>query len=354
MSEINSDEILNQELDELRAKIEQVQLPEELLFKLKKELFSLERSLKLGNYDEKYDKVSRYLDWVTRIPFGQKSEDTLDIQQAKAVFDKHHYGLKEVKDRFLEYLAILNLQKQNFTDQEFSAPILLLVGLVGTGKTTFAYSLAEALNRQILRIPVGGMASAKELRGESRLILEAQPGAVIQGLCTAQTMNPVILLDEIDRSAEEANNDIMGVLVELLDPAQNHAFVDNYINYPVDLSQAIFIATCNNTRRISAAVLDRMERIDMPSYSDEEKIVIAKKYILPEILKEAGLKEKQLKIDEAVWPKLVRPLGFDAGVRTLQRTLKGAVRKAARIIVERGFEEVVIKLDNIKIFLPSY
>ncbi|HNV44945.1 AAA family ATPase [Candidatus Woesebacteria bacterium] len=354
MSELNSDEILNQELDELRAKIKQVQLPEELQSKLEKELVFLERSAKLGNYDEKYDKVSRYLDWVTKIPFGKKSEDTLDIQQAKVVLDEHHYGLKEVKDRFLEYLAILNLQKQNFADQEFSAPVLLLVGLVGTGKTTFAYSLAEALNRQILRIPVGGMASAKELRGESRLILEAQPGAVIQGLCTAQTMNPVILLDEIDRSAEEANNDIMGVLVELLDPAQNHAFVDNYINYPVDLSQAIFIATCNNTRRISAAVLDRMERIDMPSYSDEEKIVIAKKYILPEILKEAGLKENQFKIDEAVWPKLVRPLGFDAGVRTLQRTLKGAVRKAARIIVERGFEEVVIKPDNVKIFLPSY
>lgn len=354
MSEINSDEILNQELDELKAKIEQIPLPEELLFQLKKELFSLERSVKLGNYDEKYDKVSRYLDWVTRIPFAKKTEDTLDIQQAKAVFDKHHYGLKEVKDRFLEYLAILNLQKQNFTDQEFSAPILLLVGLVGTGKTTFAYSLAEALNRKLLRIPIGGMASSKELRGESRLILEAQPGEVIQGLCDVQTINPVILLDEIDRSADEANNDIMGVLVELLDPAQNHAFIDNYINYPVDLSQAIFIATCNNTRRISAAVLDRMERIDMPSYSDEEKIVIAKKYILPVTLKEAGLKETQFKIDEAVWPTLVRPLGFDAGVRTLQRTLKGAVRKAARIIVERGFKEVIIKPDNLKIFLPSY
>jgi ATP-dependent Lon protease len=354
MSQINSEEIFNQELDELRAKVEQAQLPEELLLKLKKELVSLERSVKLGNYDEKYDKVTRYLDWVIQIPFGKKSEDTLDIQAAKAIFDKHHYGLKEVKDRFLEYLAILNLQKQNFTDQEFSAPILLLVGLVGTGKTTFAYSLAEALGRQLLRIPVGGMVSAKELRGESRLILEAQPGLVVQGLCNVKTMNPVILLDEIDRATDEANNDIMGVLVELLDPAQNHVFVDNYVNYPVDLSQAIFIATCNNTRRIATAVIDRMERIDMPSYSDEEKIVIAKKYILPGIMKEAGLKENQFKIDEAIWPILVRPLGFDAGVRTLQRTLKGAVRKAARIIVERGFEEVIINQDNIKIFLPTY
>jgi ATP-dependent Lon protease len=354
MSEINADEYLSQELNELKAKIEQAQIPEELLLQLKKEIVSLERSVKLGNFDEKYDKVSRYLDWVVRIPFGIRTEDTLDIQKAKEVFNKHHYGLQEVKDRFLEYLAVLNLQKQNFTYQDFSAPILLLVGLVGTGKTTFAYSLSEALSRELVRIPLGGMSSAKELRGESRLILEAKPGAIIQGLCDVKTMNPVILLDEIDRAADDANNDIMGVLVELLDPAQNHAFVDNYINYPVNLKNAIFLATCNNTRRVATAVLDRMERIDMPSYSDEEKIVIAKQYILPEILKESGLKENQLVIDESVWARMVRPLGFDAGVRTLRRNLKSAVRKAARIIVERGFDKVEIKPDNIKIFLPSY
>lgn len=354
MSTINPEEILNQELAALKVKIEQAELPEELRLQLKKEMASLERSLQLGSYDEKYEKVSRYLDWCLNLPFGKKTEDTLDIQAAKKIFDQHHYGMVEVKNRFLEYLAVLNLQKQNFSQEEFSAPILLLVGLVGTGKTTFAYSLAEALGRKLIRIPLGGMSSAKELRGQSRLLLEAQPGAIIQGLAKAQSMNPVILLDEIDRSADEATNDIMGVLVELLDPAQNHAFVDHYLNYPVDLSQAIFIATCNNTRRIAAAVLDRMERIDMPSYSDEEKIVIAKQYILPKILKEAGLKAGQFKISDQVWPQLVRPLGFDAGIRTLERTLKGAVRKAARIIVERDFSEVIINQENVKIFLPQY
>jgi len=354
MSTFNPEEILKSELDSLKAKVEQAQLPEELRFQIKKEIVSLERSIQLGNYDEKYEKVSRYIDYCLNIPFGKYSEDTLDIQAAKKVFDKHHYGMTEVKNRFLEYLAVLNLQQQNLTQQEFKAPILLLVGLVGTGKTTFAYSLAEALGREMIRIPLGGMSSAKELRGDSRLLLGAQPGEVIQGLVAAQTMNPVILLDEIDRSSDEANNDIMGVLVELLDPAQNHAFVDSYINYPVDLSQAIFIATCNNTRRIAAAVLDRMERIDMPSYTDEEKIVIAQKYILPKILQESGLKPKQFKIEQDIWPKMVRPLGFDAGIRTLERTLQGAVRKAARIIVERDFEEVIVNQDNIKIFLPSY
>ena len=146
----------------------------------------------------------------------------------------------------------------------------------------------------------------------------------------------------------------MGVLVELLDPAQNNHFVDTYIDYPVNLSQAIFIATANNTTKIATAVMDRMEKITMPSYSDQEKIVIARKYILPKLYEESGIKPEQFVISEDVWPTMVRPLGFDAGIRTLQRTLQGAIRKAARIIVERGFEKVVITKDNAKIFLPRY
>lgn len=347
-------EILNQEIAELRAKIEQAQMPEEMLYQLKKEIVSLERSVELGSYDEKYEKTSRYLDWATRVPFGKYTEDTLDIQKAKEIFDKHHYGMDEVKNRFLEYLAVLNLQKNNIGEEDFSAPILLLVGLVGTGKTTFAYSLAEALGRKIVRIPIGGMGSSKELRGDSRLKLGSEPGKVLRGVVESGVMNPVILLDEIDRAADDANMDIMGVLVELLDPAQNHAFVDNYLNYPIDLSKAIFIATCNNTRKIATAVMDRMEKISMPSYTDEEKIVIAKKYILPKVLKEAGLKKNQFVIEEDLWKTMVRPLGFDAGIRTLQRTLQGAVRKAARIIVEKGYSEVKITKENAKIFLPAY
>ncbi len=347
-------EILAQEIAGLAAKVEQAELPDEMRYQLKKEIVALERSVELGSYDEKYEKVSKYVDWCLRIPFGKKSEDILDIQKAKAVFDEHHFGMQEVKDRFLEYLAVLNLQKNNLGDQEFSAPILLLVGLVGTGKTTFAYSLAEALNRQLVRIPFGGMGSAKELRGNSRLLLGSEPGKVLRGVCEAGVMNPIILLDEIDRGADDANMDIMGVLVELLDPAQNHAFTDDYINYPVNLSQAIFLATCNNTRKIATAVMDRMEKITMPSYTDEEKVAIAKKYVMPKVLKEVGLKPDQFVIREEMWQKMVRPLGFDAGIRTLQRTIQGAARKAARIIVERGFDKVEIGPDNYKIFLPTY
>jgi len=348
-------QILETEINELKEKVQAVTLPEELRRKVDKDIVSLERSVALGSYDEKYEKVSKYIDWVLRIPWEKETVDTLDIEKTKQVFEKHHYGMHDVKNRFLEYVSVLKLRSQNQDIAgEFKAPILLLVGLVGTGKTTFAVSLAEALGRELVRIPFGGMGSAQELRGDSRLILGSEPGRVIKGICEAGVRNPVILLDEIDRGSEDANKDIMGVLVELLDPSQNHSFRDTFIDYPVNLSHAIFLATANNTTAIATAVMDRMEKISMPSYTDQEKIVIAQKYILPGLLKDAGLRPEQFVIHEEVWRVVTRPLGFDAGIRTLQRTLQGAVRKAARIIIERGYPEIVITMENKNIFLPQY
>lgn len=347
--------LLEQEIAELKSKVVAAKLPDEMRSKVDKDILSLERSVALGSYDEKYEKVSKYVDWVLKVPWESETQDTLDIEKTKQIFEKHHYGMHEVKNRFLEYVSVLKMRAQN-TDisGEFRAPILLLVGLVGTGKTTFAISLAEALGRKLVRIPFGGMGSSFELRGNSRLILGSEPGKIIKGICEAGVRNPVILLDEIDRGNEDANKDIMGVLVELLDPSQNHAFRDNYIDYPVNLSHAIFIATANNTTAIATAVMDRMEKITMPSYSDQEKIVIAQKYILPGLLRDAGLRPEQFIIRDEVWPVVTRPLGFDAGIRTLQRTLQGAVRKATRIIIEKGYPEVIITLENKNIFLPQY
>lgn len=347
-------QILQQEIQDLKERAKQAKMPAEMKIKLDKDIIALERSVELGSYDQKYETVSRYIDWVLRIPWHNESQDTLDISQARQIFDSRHFGLQEVKDRFLEYVSVLNLRQQQYSTAQFSAPILLLVGLVGTGKTTFAFSLAQALNRKIMRIPFGGMASSKELRGQSRLLLSSEPGKVIKGLCEVQVKNPVILLDEIDRVTREGNADVMGVLIELLDPAQNNKFVDNYIDYPIDLSHAIFIATANNTGGIAVAVLDRMEKISMPSYSDQEKISIAQEYLLPRLVQEAGLKSDQLIIQPAVWPQMVRPLGFDAGIRTLERNIQGAIRKVARIIVEKGYSQVVITPENAKIFLPQY
>lgn len=354
MSDQNLQQSVQKELVTLKEKLGGAQVPQELRFQIEKELERLDRSAAYGWYDEKFEKTSKYIDWVANLPWEVKSEDTLDLEKTKAIFDQHHFGMKEVKDRFLEYVAVLKLKSQTSQNPFIKAPILLLVGLVGTGKTTFAYSLAEALNRKMVRIPFGGMGSARDLRGQSRLHLEAEPGYVVKGLRQAGTRNPVILLDEIDRVAEEARTDVMGVLVELLDPGQNYAFTDHYLDYPFNLSEVIFIATSNNTRGIATAVLDRMEQITMPSYTDEEKIQIAKNYVMPKLLEEAGMRSEQLLIPDELWIRMVRPLGYDAGIRTLQRTLQGAVRKAARAIVEKQIPQVVVTEQNVKEFLPQY
>ncbi len=225
------------------------------------------------------------------------------------------------------------------------------MGLAGTGKTTFAYSVAEALNRQFIRIPFGGLSSALDLRGQSKISPEAEPGMIIRGLRQAQTMNPVILLDELDRVTPESRSAIMGVLIELLDPKQNKNYTDYFLDYPFDLSQVLFIATANNTNAISTAVMDRMEVIQMPSYTDQEKIEIAKTYILPRYLKDSGLTEANLKIVDDIWIKVTRPLGFDAGIRTLERTLESVVRKVAYQIVSGQGNSYIIDENNYKRYI---
>jgi ATP-dependent Lon protease len=275
----------------------------------------------------------------------------LDIQTVKKVLDKNHYGLEKIKERIFEYLSILALQKQNLKEGSYHAPSLFFAGLVGTGKTTFAMSVAEALGRKIVRIPFGGLSSPLDLRGQSKTSAEAEPGMLIRGLRKAGTRNPVILLDELDRIAPDSRASIMGVLIELLDPEQNANFVDYFIDYPFDLSQVLFIATANNTNDISTAVLDRLELIQMPSYTDNEKIAIAKDYIVPQFMKSAGLTPENLKFDDNVWAKITRPLGFDAGMRTLERTVESIVRKIAYKIVSGQGKSFVVNEANLKEFI---
>ena len=345
---------LFEEIAQLRSKTEKIEIPQELRAKIETMLERLERSARLGGYSEEYEKIAHYIDWVATLPWKNKSEDFLDLNRTREVLEKHHFGLLEVKERILEYVSILKLKSAKAAGQPVKAPILLLVGLVGTGKTTFAYSLAESLGRKIVRIPFGGMGSARDLRGQSRLHLESEPGLVIKGMRQAGVKNPVILLDEIDRVGAEARNDIMGVLVELLDPGQNFAFTDHYIDYPFDLSEVIFIATANNTQNIATAVYDRLEQITMPSYTDEEKIEIGRKYLLPKALEDSGLTTENVVIDEPVWPSVVRPLGFDSGIRTLERTIKNMCGKIAKEIVEKGVTSVHITTETMKTYLPQY
>lgn len=343
---------LSVDIAKLRSQVEKAVLPDDLLIKIGEMLDRLTREAKYGGYTTEFEATKHYIDWVLNLPWNSSTKDILDLVHVKQVLDKHHYGLDELKERIMEYLSVLILNEQK--KEQYHAPILLLVGLVGTGKTTLAMSLAEAMGRKFVRIPFGGMSSALDLRGQSRVHPEAEPGQIIKSLRRAGSKNPVILLDEIDRIAPSAHGEIMGVLVELLDPGQNASFIDHYIDYPFDLSQALFVTTANNTTNISTAVMDRLEPIMMPSYTDDEKIKIAKDYVFPTEIQNAGLPPDSIVIEEPVWPKIVRPLGYDAGIRTLERTIQGVVRKVAKKIVLKEGAKFHISQDNVKQFLPQF
>jgi len=345
---------LSSELLTLESKVKKANLPEELEEKANGLLNRLSRLAELGGYSQEYENVARYIDWIINLPWKERTQDILDISLATKILDKNHYGLNQIKERILEYLAVLILKKKKDEEEVIRAPILCLVGLVGTGKTTLAYSMAEALGRKFIRIPFGGMGGAFQLRGQSRMMADAEPGQVIKALRRAKSKNPVLLLDEIDRVAEETRSDIMGVLVELLDPEQNNSFVDHYVDYPFNLSEVLFVTTANNVSNIATAVLDRLEIIQMPSYTDEEKIIIGREYILPRALKETGLSSDLVQIDLDVWHKIVRPLGYDAGMRSLERTIEGILRKIAKKTVEEGPQKIHLTLQNIKDYLPNW
>lgn len=331
--------------------MQSAQLPANLHDKAVHQIERIALTLKYGGNLTQIDITSKYIDWITHLPWFTSTEDVLDIAKAKAVLDKNHYGLGQIKNRVLEYLSVLILQKKQLKTNVFHAPSLFFVGLAGTGKTTFAESIAEALGRKFVRIPFGGLSQALDLRGQSKTSPEAEPGMIIRSLRRAGCKNPVILLDELDRITPEARAAVMGVLIELLDPEQNAGFTDYFIDYPFDLSQVLFVATANNTNNISTAVMDRLEVIQMPSYTDEEKITIAKQYVLPRYIKQAGLGPEVIKIDDEVWMKITRPLGFDAGIRTLERTIEGIVRKAAMKMVKGEASTFMINEGNVKEFL---
>jgi ATP-dependent Lon protease len=325
--------------ENLKQKITAANLPPEI----QEKLLNL---IRFPGEGAQFEKLVSYIEFVIGLPFEKFGQDILDLHRAKEILDKNHYGLESVKSRILEYLSVLILKSRNKTE-DGHAPILAFVGLVGTGKTSLAYSIAESLGRPIIRIPFGGLGDPRQLRGESRVSIEAEAGQVMKAIKIANVKNPVILLDEIDRVAEGSKVDIMGILVELLDPAQNQAFVDHYLDFPFDLSKVLFIATANNTGNIATAVMDRLEPIQMPAYTDEEKLVIGKDYLLPRAIKESGLLTGQLEVGPEVWSSILRPLGFDAGIRSLNRAIEGLTRKVARKVVEGETGPFKITNENI-------
>lgn len=364
----DNDNILDPELISLQNRIlSSSSIPVPLKEKLLKDVQRLDRMVKKGIYNSEYDALIQYVDTVLSIPFGTVTEDNLDIKNAKKLMDSSHYGMDVVKNLILDYLAVMQLSMQqrkvvltedplnasSLRGSSANAPVMIFVGLQGVGKTSIAKSIANAMGRKFIRIPVGAMGSASELRGIPRGVPEAGPGSIVKALIRTQSTNPLILLDEIDKAAGNQSllYDIMATLLEILDPEQNFSFTDKYIDYPVDLSKVFFICTANTLGTLSAALLDRMEVIRFTSYTDEEKEVIAKKYSFPKVLKNMGIPEQYIVIEQEVWPLLIRPVGFDAGLRQLERNLSTLARSAARKILEGVQVPIVITSANIRQFV---
>jgi ATP-dependent Lon protease len=349
-------EFVFEELQTLLAKVNKAEgVPEQLRDRMVQMLQRLERMAKFGHYAEEFDTLSRYIEIVLQIPWVATTEDKLDLAITKQMLDKNHYGMEGVKDRVLEYMSSLILLKQRGKDALAKTPVLLFVGLQGVGKTTLAISMAEALGRQYVRIAMGGIGSSFELRGRSKAFPESEPGQIIKAMIKAQVKNPLILLDEIEKAAGDTGvrNDIMAILLEILDPNQNHSFRDHYIDFPVDLSNVLFVCTANNTGTLSTALMDRMEIIKMPSYTDQEKLMIARNYLMPKIIERSGLRPDELIIEDTLWPGIVRPFGYDSGIRALGRTLESICRKVAKDIVEGKATKIILSADNLKYYLPK-
>jgi ATP-dependent Lon protease len=356
------------EILELEKKLTDSVIPAALKVKALKMIDRLKRMARAGSYSGEYELTEKYIEWVTSIPFRKVVKEDLSIEKVKQTLDANHFGMEVVKERILEYLSVMKLQKGLIVPEENSiedmskltgnsshAPVLCFVGVQGIGKTSLAKSIASAMNRPFVRVALGAMGSVVQLRGQSRAFMGAEPGAIIKAIVKAGVSNPIILLDEIDKvSGEESRRfDFMAALLEILDPEQNGTFLDAYIDYPIDLSQVFFICTANNLGTLSSALLDRLEIIRFNSYTDEEKMHIAKDYLLPKVRLATGLNETQLSFADTVWGVLIRPLGFDAGIRQLERNLTTVARKVAKMIVEGKVTHVEITPENFREFIPD-
>ena len=348
---------LIKEIDAIFQQIEAGDLPPNLKEDTQETLRRLNRAMEHSFYQAEFEQITKYIEWLLALPWNKRSQDNLDLAKAKELLDKNHYGLAVIKERIAEYLAVLKLQAQTEKSKVLRlsrSPVLCFVGLPGTGKTSLALSIAETIGRQFIRIPMGGMTSPLMLRGQPKTLPESEPGLIIKGLRRVETKNPVILLDEIDSIAEGAESDIMGVLLELLDPEQNSAFTDYYIDYPFDLSEVLFVCSANKMGNITAAVMDRLEVIIMPRYTDDDKIHIARDYLFPREIANVGLASNVVKFSDDVWPHVIKPFGYDVDIRALQRTINGILRKVAMKYIEGQVKEVTLTPANLAEFLPEF
>jgi len=328
--------------DEYRAKIEEAKMPEDVEVQALKELARLER---MGEQTGESSMIRTYLDWLIAVPWGKRSEEHLDPVAAREVLDADHAGLEDVKDRITEYLAVRKLrQDRNIEADPKSGAILTLIGPPGTGKTSIGESIARATGREFVRMSLGGVRDEAEIRGHRRTYIGALPGRLVRALRDASTMNPVILLDEVDKVGADWRGDPSAALLEVLDPAQNHSFRDHYLDVELDLSQVLFLATANVADTIPGPLLDRMEVIRFDGYTSEEKLAIAKGYLWPRQRDRNGLREDEVEIADEVLRTIIGEYTREAGVRSLERELGTVLRKTATQIAS-GKAEAPVKID---------
>jgi ATP-dependent Lon protease len=313
------------EFDDIRKALNKAGLPATVKAETEKQLSRLET---MHPDSSEATVIRTYLDWIVDIPWKKISKDQLDIGKASAILNEDHYGLDKVKERILEYLSVRKLNPQ------MKGPILCFVGPPGVGKTSLGRSIARALNRKFVRMSLGGMRDEAEIRGHRRTYIGAMPGRIIQGMKEAQTRNPVFMLDEIDKVGQDFRGDPSSALLEVLDPEQNNSFTDHYLNVPYDLSKTMFICTANMLDTIPSALLDRMEVIRITGYTQQEKIKIARRYLVPRQIKENGIKKKDILLSDAVIGKVIQEYTREAGLRNLERELGSLCRKIARKIAE--------------------
>ncbi len=330
-----------------KDKIEKAKMPKEAK---EKALYELDRLRNSGSYSQEGGIIKTYLDWLISLPWKKETKDNLDIVKAREILEADHYGLKDVKDRIIEYLAVKN------TAQTLKGPILCLVGPPGVGKTSIAKSVARAVNRNFVRMSLGGVRDEAEIRGHRRTYVGSIPGRIIYGMRQAKSKNPLFLLDEIDKMANDFRGDPADALLEVLDAEQNGTFRDHYLEVEMDLSKVMFITTANTLDTIPRPLLDRMEVIEINGYTYEEKLNIARRHLLPKVLKEHNLTEDQLKISDNALKFIIEGYTVESGVRTLERTLASLTRKSVAYMLEKKKDAVSLTPQMVEKFLghPKY